>query len=84
MKAYYYYIITCLLSIMFVGLKLTGFINWSWWWVTVGFWGIPALIIIFLMVCCEIIGFIYLLQEQKKDNEKKKMQATINYFKNKK
>jgi hypothetical protein len=53
---------------MFVGLKLTGFINWSWWWVTSGFWAIPAILIIFLMICCEIIGFIYLLKE----NEKKR------------
>lgn len=22
-----------LLTILFVGLKLTGFITWSWWWV---------------------------------------------------
>lgn len=22
-----------LLTIMFIGLKLTGFIDWSWWWV---------------------------------------------------
>ena len=22
-----------LLTILFVGLKLTGYINWSWWWV---------------------------------------------------
>jgi len=28
-----------LLGIVFVVLKLTGFINWSWWWVTAPFWG---------------------------------------------
>jgi hypothetical protein len=28
-----------LLGILFVGLKLTGFIDWSWWWVTLPFWG---------------------------------------------
>jgi hypothetical protein len=22
-----------LLTVLFVGLKLTGYINWSWWWV---------------------------------------------------
>lgn len=22
-----------LLQILFIGLKLTGYINWSWWWV---------------------------------------------------
>lgn len=28
-----------LLGVLFVGLKLAGIITWSWWWVTVPFWG---------------------------------------------
>ncbi len=32
-----------LLTVMFVGLKLTGYIDWSWWWVTVPTWGPLAL-----------------------------------------
>ena len=28
-----------LLGIVFVTLKLTGYIDWSWWWVTLPFWG---------------------------------------------
>jgi phosphoglycerol transferase MdoB-like AlkP superfamily enzyme len=28
-----------LLGVAFVVLKLTGFIDWSWWWVTAPFWG---------------------------------------------
>lgn len=28
-----------LLGVLFVGLKLTGYISWSWWWVTAPFWG---------------------------------------------
>lgn len=28
-----------LICILFVGLKLTGFIDWSWWWVTAPIWG---------------------------------------------
>ena len=27
-----------LLGIVFVTLKLTGYIDWSWWWVTAPFW----------------------------------------------
>jgi len=39
-----------LLGIVFVTLKLTGVIGWSWWWVTVPFWGGFALFgAIFLM-----------------------------------
>jgi len=28
-----------LLGVLFVGLKLAGVIDWSWWWVTAPFWG---------------------------------------------
>lgn len=34
-----------LLGIVFVVLKLTGFIDWSWWWVTAPFWGGCALVV---------------------------------------
>ena len=27
-----------LLGVLFVGLKLTGYIDWAWWWVTLPFW----------------------------------------------
>ena len=27
-----------LLGVLFVGLKLTGYIDWSWWYVTMPFW----------------------------------------------
>jgi hypothetical protein len=33
-----------LLGVLFVGLKLTGHINWSWWLVTLPFWGLIALL----------------------------------------
>lgn len=33
------------LGLIFITLKLTGFIAWSWWWVTVPFWGPLALVI---------------------------------------
>ena len=33
-----------LLAILFIGLKLTGFITWSWWLVTLPLWGGVALI----------------------------------------
>lgn len=29
---------TGLLTIVFITLKLTGFINWSWWWVLSPLW----------------------------------------------
>lgn len=27
-----------LLTVLFVGLKLTGYIDWSWWWVLSPIW----------------------------------------------
>jgi uncharacterized protein (DUF983 family) len=39
-----------LLGVLFVGLKLTGFINWSWWLVTLPFWGGIALLLIVLVI----------------------------------
>lgn len=33
-----------LLTILFIGLKLTGHIDWSWWWVLAPIWGSIALI----------------------------------------
>ena len=32
-----------LLGVLFVGLKLAGYIDWSWWWVMSPLW-IPALV----------------------------------------
>lgn len=37
-----------LLGVAFVVLKLTGFINWSWWLVTLPFWGAPVLFLLIL------------------------------------
>jgi hypothetical protein len=44
-----------LLGVAFVVLKLTGFINWSWWWVTLPFWGGLVLVLIILA----IVAIIY-------------------------
>jgi hypothetical protein len=39
-----------LLGVSFVVLKLIGIINWSWWWVTLPFWGGLALIFAILII----------------------------------
>ncbi len=38
-----------LLTIVFIVLKLTGFIAWSWWWVLAPFWA-PVLLAIFIIL----------------------------------
>lgn len=44
---------TGLLTILFIGLKLTGYINWSWFWV------LSPMIILILLV---LIALIYILK----------------------
>ena len=46
-----------LLTLLFIGLKLTGCITWSWWWVLAPIWGPIALAvaIMFLVVLITII-----------------------------
>ena len=35
--------LTSLLGLLFIALKLTNAIDWSWWWVTCPFWGPVAI-----------------------------------------
>lgn len=37
-----------LLAVLFIGLKLTGYITWSWWWVLAPIWG-PALVVLLIL-----------------------------------
>jgi len=37
-----------LLTVLFVGLKLTGYIAWSWWWGLSPLWGGLVLFIVIL------------------------------------
>ena len=39
-----------LLTILFIGLKLTGYIDWSWWWVLSTLWIGFALAIVFILI----------------------------------
>jgi hypothetical protein len=46
-----------LLGLLFISLKLTNVITWSWWWVLAPFWAVPALfvLIIFAVVIAQAI-----------------------------
>jgi len=46
-----------LLGVAFVVLKLTGYINWSWWWVTLPFWG--GFVLVLVVLC--VAGIIWLI-----------------------
>lgn len=51
------------LGLMFVGLKLTGYIDWSWWWVTLPFWGGLAISVTLLVV--SVLGLLFELKKGK-------------------
>ena len=40
---------TGLLQVLFIGLKLTGHITWSWWWVLSPLW-ISGIIVLLILV----------------------------------
>jgi hypothetical protein len=46
-----------LLALLFIGLKLTGYINWSWWWVLSPLW-ISAIILTVLFIAVVIIAVL--------------------------
>lgn len=50
-----------LLTIVFITLKLTGFIDWSWWWVLSPLW-IDWAIVLFILA---VVGVVYLFVRDK-------------------
>lgn len=42
------------LFLLFLGLKLTGFISWSWWWITAPLW----LGLAFYLAVLAVIGIV--------------------------
>lgn len=46
-----------LLTILFIGLKLTGYIAWSWWWVLSPLW-ISAIVTIAMIAIIVTIAII--------------------------
>jgi len=51
------------LGILFVGLKLTGYINWSWWWVTAPFWAVPAVLLFIALIVLMVGGLAMLFDK---------------------
>jgi len=48
-----------LLTIVFIVLKLTHYIDWSWWWITLPLWGIFGI----AAVVFAIIGIAFILSK---------------------
>lgn len=39
-----------LLTVLFIGLKLTDFIDWSWWWVLSPLWIPTAVVVVIIAI----------------------------------
>ena len=55
--------------LVFLACKLTGNINWSWWWVTAPLWGVLALIAALMVIagiCFGIAGIIDYVQRRRR------------------
>ena len=48
---------SALLAILFIGLKITGNIDWSWWWVLAPLWIPVALLLCIVIVAYLVIYF---------------------------
>lgn len=38
------------LGVLFIALKLMGYIAWSWWWVLLPIYGMPVVLLVLLLV----------------------------------
>jgi len=48
---------TGLLTILFIGLKLTGHVTWSWWWVLSPIWIHTLIVLGFIAILLVIAAF---------------------------
>ena len=47
-----------LLAIVFITLKLTGYIAWSWWWVLSPLWGPLAIVLAIGLIALVVAVFV--------------------------
>lgn len=54
-----------MLTILFIGLKLTGYIDWSWWWVFSPIW-ISFLIFVVVLIVVFIVAAIVTVSNRRR------------------
>lgn len=63
--------------IVFLVLKLTRVIDWSWWWVTAPLWIPTALVVAVLIVVGAIAGAVKVLDAAEDKKAEKRRQARL-------
>lgn len=61
------------LTLLFIGLKLTGNIDWTWWWVLSPIWvtaAVAILLIIIIVVFSVVFNYITNYRIKRKKHEK--------------
>lgn len=54
-----------LLAIVFITLKLTGYINWSWWWVLAPLWlPLPVFLAILAIIYLFALAVAYVINKK--------------------
>lgn len=53
------------ITLLFIALKLTGVVGWSWWWVLSPSW-IPIVIIALFFLVVGIVGIIGAIKKRRK------------------
>lgn len=53
-----------ILFIVFLVLKLTNTINWSWWWITAPLWIPVSIALVVLLISSVVIGIISIIERK--------------------
>ena len=56
--------ICMILFIVFLILKLTNVINWSWWWITAPLWIPVSIALVVLLISSVVIGIISIFERK--------------------
>lgn len=54
---------TGLLTLVFIALKLTGFISWSWWWVLSPIWISAGIVLAIGLIALIIFAIVKLIED---------------------
>ena len=60
-----------LLFLVFLVLKLTGVITWSWWWVTAPLWA-PVVLAVVVALVCVVLALIAVAKEEYADRKRQR------------